>query len=232
MLGQVDRTHLRQKTGLLENNRRASAGAEPDNQKWHCSIQVSTDGRMKVVVRVGLENSRMGRKFIMTNKTSYSLGVLVLAGSITFAGSALSQRAPLVTAGTLTCTLAPSEPGTESTARTSSQISCNFDRLVGADAGFDGTIKRIGADDERAAKVVLVWSVQAPQVDVDLRALEGRYVGSLPDATGQPNGKPENNTLIGGQNASIELRPLTPPQDIIPGAKLSVLDLRLALMKS
>lgn len=136
-----------------------------------------------------------------------------------------ASAAATVNAGTLTCTLTPPPQETE---RVDFLASCTFQGLTGRKAFFDGTVARLGEEDEPSARIVLVWSVQAPDVDVPLEALEGKYAGLVApeDADAAPT------SLRGGRDDTIELVPLTPEPGAIPGAQLSVLELTLTTMRT
>lgn len=153
---------------------------------------------------------------------------LALAGG---GGSLLAQDAlpPAANAGTLTCTLQPAEDLPKKIPEDATALSCNFDAITGPGGDFHGLIKRIGTDQETKAKVVLVWSVLAPKPDVELKDLEGRYIGSV-----EPSPPVEGVTpgLRGGANDTIELRPLTQPPDAANSAAISILELALKSTKA
>ncbi len=135
-----------------------------------------------------------------------------------------------VNAGTLTCTLAPSLVDPPEPA--SASVSCTFKPIIGVDARFEGVIERFGVADPRDAKIVLVWSVVAPEAKLPIESLEGKYFGSIatPADTALP-GAPET-TLIGGMDKSVQLRPLTPDPNVAPGNGVTVLELKLARMRT
>lgn len=138
-----------------------------------------------------------------------------------------------VNAGTLTCTLAPSLVDPPEPA--SASVSCTFKPIIGVDARFEGVIERFGVTDPRDAKIVLVWSVVAPEAKLPIESLEGKYFGSIatPADTALP-GAPESpeTTLIGGMDKSVQLRPLTPDPNVAPGNGVTVLELKLARMRT
>ena len=96
---------------------------------------------------------------------SRTISSAVLLGlTFIFSNGATPSAAAGVNAGTLTCSLSPSqvEPPEPATAG----VSCTFKPVIGVNARFDGVIKRFGVTDERDAKIVLVWSVVAPDAKI------------------------------------------------------------------
>ncbi len=136
--------------------------------------------------------------------------------------------AAIANAGTLTCTLAPSND--DPIIATDAELSCRFDSISGQDAEFTGVVKRLGADEERDAKIVMVWSVLAPKTGIDSKQLEGRYLGSLGGRQGPE--LPDNTGLIGGADNSIELKPLTDEPDVTDSWGISVLELKIAAVRA
>jgi hypothetical protein len=126
--------------------------------------------------------------------------------------------------GTLSCTLDPADVRPFGVER---DLSCSFDPVVGANADFVGTVKRLGADVADQGKIVLVWSVLAPRQDTALSQLEGRYVGDLDAERGMGA-----HGLVGGSKSQIELKPLTIDPQLGSNAALSVLELELKAMKA
>lgn len=170
----------------------------------------------------------MNRTALMNRRGA--LAAAMLAASLAPATSQEAEPAKPANAnaGTLTCTLAPSDADPRLTAN--SELSCHFDAIAGTDADFKGVVKRLGTDEERDAKIVLVWSVLAPTTDVGMEALEGRYIGSL---EGQGSELlPDNTGLIGGRDNNIHLKPLTRNPDVPGGWGVSVLELQRAAIKA
>lgn len=138
-----------------------------------------------------------------------------------FAGHT-STFAQTLNAGTLRCTLSagiaesPNEPR---------ELSCVFKPLVGIEASYSGHLNKFHDSSQTADAPVLVWSVFAEKVPLPIRAIEGRYAGTIDTDTksGKPSGR-----LIGGLDSSIELRPLTRlPNSGSDGAPLALeLDLK------
>lgn len=140
--------------------------------------------------------------------------------------SSSGVAAPVANVGTLTCTLTPS---TKQDDKADHNASCTFDGLTGRKASFVGTVKRHGEETETSnARIVLIWSVQAPTPEIPLEAIEGEYVGLVApkDDTAAPT------SLRGGRDDDIELVPLTPEPGALPGATLSVLRLSLSTMRT
>lgn len=140
--------------------------------------------------------------------------------------AAATQGMPRV--GTLTCSLSPSDTGPVLTA--TSQLSCHFENSTsGRDANFTGRVKRLGVDRQRLAKFVLVWAVHTDQQDFKYGDLEGDYAGSL-----EPEGtlaEPANG-LVGGNNKSIQLSPITEDPAIPQGWGISFMTLELSPLKA
>jgi len=152
-------------------------------------------------------------------RTVSCVGALVIA---CVGGAGLA--AP-VNVGTLSCTLTPA---TEEREGTDLLASCSFEGLKGRKAFFDGSVARIGEESRSTARIVLIWSVQAPELEVPLRQLEGEYAGVVaPEAADEAP-----TSLKGGRDNAIELVPLTPEPGALPGAALSVLRLTLSTMRT
>jgi hypothetical protein len=140
---------------------------------------------------------------------------------------ALANSKPIANAGTLTCALSPAEKSRSENASLTS-VSCRFNALVGPGADFEGQLSRKPVTSERDAKVVLVWSVVAPQPDVALEDLEGQYVGQI----ARPGRDATAGGLRGGRDGSIALRPFNPDPAVIPPAGIAKLSLKLVEMKT
>lgn len=151
---------------------------------------------------------------------------MALMGAVALAQDALP---PAANAGTLTCTLMPAGELPDKIPEDATALSCSFDAITGPGGNFHGIIKRIGTDEESDAKIVLVWSVLAPKPDVELKDLEGQYMGTLEQSPPVDGATPG---LRGGANDTIELRPLTEPPDAASSAAISVLELALQSTKA
>lgn len=146
--------------------------------------------------------------------------MLVVGGLICTSAAEAQTPSTLTTVGTLTCTTSETAPQATADAK----LSCRFQSLsAGRDGGFDGYIARKGEADLPPGKRVLVWTVLAPNPDVELRALAGKYVG---ETGGQTSGR-----LKGGEG-SIVLEPFTITSQVGDKAVPSVLELRLNPVKA
>ncbi|KUO60567.1 MAG: hypothetical protein APF80_02600 [Alphaproteobacteria bacterium BRH_c36] len=146
------------------------------------------------------------------------------------AGSGIAAEA-IANAGTLTCTLAPSERS-PATGQAEAAVSCNFVATTSGNS-FDltGRIVRMSTSVERKAMIVVAWSVVAPTATIDPADLTGRFTGELQGAarSGRTAGV---GTLYGGKDGGIELRPLAARDgNALPDAGLTVLELELASVK-
>ncbi len=158
---------------------------------------------------------------------------LWLGLALTFTVSHAPPAAAAVNAGTLTCTLSPSL--VEPTGPSKASVSCSFKPLIGTNARFEGVIERFGVTEQRGAQIVLVWSVLAPGAEVAIDHLEGKYYGtvatpadgSAPGSTGSAE-----PALVGGHDKSIQLRPLTPEPSVAPGSGVSILEIKVAKIRT
>lgn len=142
------------------------------------------------------------------------------------------RAAPVANAGTLTCTLAPTE-ATPKSPSTTAFVSCRFNAISGSGFSLDGRIMRFSAVSDRRAKVVVSWSVMAPTADIAPEVLSGRYTGLLSgDEPAPAHARSAKGTLFRNGNEGIELRLLREPgNDDLPSAGLTVLELELASVK-
>jgi len=139
---------------------------------------------------------------------------------------------PPANAGTLTCTLTPvNEAPQQSLPKDETALSCSFEAITGPGGSFAGIIKRLSTDEKKETKVVLMWTVLAPKPDVQLKDLEGKYMGSLEQSPPVGGATPG---LRGGHNDTIELRPLnaTPEPKGPSSSSISVLQLALQSTKA
>jgi len=138
---------------------------------------------------------------------------------------------PIANAGTLTCTLAPSDKVLEK-ARSEATVSCHFVSISGEDFDLSGRIVRLAAEAERSAKIVISWSVVAPNSDIAPEVLSGRFTGKLLDAgSANSESKSPEGTLYGADQSGIELRPLDNDPATLPDAGLTVLELDIVTVK-
>ncbi|MBU1211220.1 MAG: DUF992 domain-containing protein [Alphaproteobacteria bacterium] len=165
-------------------------------------------------------------KILATVAKILGMAMLIVAG----AGSSLAAKA-IANAGTLTCTLAPSERS-PSTGQAEAAVACNFVATTSGNS-FDlsGRIVRMSTTVERNALTVVAWSVVAPTASIDPPDLTGSFTGEMPGATGS-GGTAGSGILFGGKDGGIELRPLAARDgDALPKAGLTILELELASVK-
>lgn len=140
--------------------------------------------------------------------------------------AAAAQGMPRV--GTLTCSLSPSDTGPVLTA--TSQLSCHFENSTsGRDANFTGRVKRLGVDQQRLAKFVLVWAVHTDNPDFRFDDMAGEYTGSL-----EPESALEApaSGLTGGVDKSVLLKPITKDPALPQGWGISVMTLDIKPTKA
>ena len=137
-----------------------------------------------------------------------------IVGSMFAIPTAHAQQS-LANLGTLTCTIgaAPDNPGADV------KLSCNFKPTSGAPRDYEGIATRQGAADFPAGKHVLVWSVVGPGTG-DAPALNGMFRGET--------GGSKASALVGGENGSVRLEPVTGTAQVDAPAALTVLTLTLA----
>jgi hypothetical protein len=154
----------------------------------------------------------------MTTKRSY-VGVVVLGLVAATPSGSLAQTSSLTAVGTLTCTTreAPKR------SRADVNLSCEFQGLSGGEGNFTGYITRKGPATLPSGKRVLMWAVLAPNLDVEVRMLQGKYRGST--------GGKHAGRLVGG-NGAIVLRPVTITSQVGDTPVASVLELRLKPVKA
>jgi hypothetical protein len=147
-----------------------------------------------------------------------------LIGSVALIQSPAATE-PLANIGTLTCIV---DPATADPTAVERRLSCTLARTAGTKAQFTGVVRRLDADTSRQSKIVLAWSVMGPSLDTPLQDLEGRYVGEL-GAKGNPGGVVG---MIGGNNSTIRLRPLTLDPTVGANIAVTVLELELSSIKA
>ena len=138
--------------------------------------------------------------FIMRNIYAILVGAGIALGVPNGALSADEQ----VGIGTLRCTLGP---GAVEAVQEPRAISCLFKPDNGVAARYDGVLRKVGDPAPTMDKLVLLWAVFASDKSIAVRELEGTYVGTIDDETGQPQ-RPLG-ALTGGPDSNIELRPFT-----------------------
>ncbi|MTW18392.1 DUF992 domain-containing protein [Rhodoplanes serenus] len=127
-----------------------------------------------------------------------------------------------VQVGTLACNLAPSIGLIVGSRQ---RMTCTFSKADGFRETYRGTVTRIGLDLGFTAGGRMVWGVLAKTQGVRKRALAGTYVGASGDiGFGFGVGA---NALIGGNNRSIALQPLSVSGQVGVNLALGVAGLRL-----
>ncbi|RAI43772.1 DUF992 domain-containing protein [Rhodoplanes roseus] len=127
-----------------------------------------------------------------------------------------------VQVGTLTCNLAPSVGLIVGSRQ---RMTCTFSKANGFRESYRGTVTRIGLDVGFTAGGRMVWGVWSKTQGPRRRALAGTYVGASADiAFGLGVGA---NALIGGNNRSIALQPVSVSGQVGVNLALGVAGLRL-----
>jgi hypothetical protein len=152
--------------------------------------------------------------------SSGPIRVLAVMFVVAVCSSASAETLAVANAGTLTCTTSDMQPQ----ASADVELSCRFLAQTGSAGSFKGFVARKGQADFPPGKRVLVWSVLSANTDIDFKALEGQYAGLT---GGQPVSR-----LIGGQNNSVVLEPITVTSQIGDKAVPTVLVLRLVPVKA
>lgn len=160
------------------------------------------------------------------SRVRVTVGVVVIGLGVP-ASAFADTPPPPANAGRLTCTIPADLEAQRKLPEGATALSCEYEALSGPGARFEGVIKRIGvgADNDVETKLVLSWSVLAPTPNVDLKDLEGQYMGTLNSAPRSPEGTAAG--LRGGANDMIELRPENDPESSSSAATISVLQLAL-----
>lgn len=143
---------------------------------------------------------------------------MVVIGTLCLSGASADAQQSFMPLGTLTCTTSAPSASTHRDAR----LSCHFRANSGGDGNYTGHITRQGAADIPPGKRVLIWTVLAQDV-ASARDLSGAFKG---ETGGTPT-----SALIGGQNNSIRLEPVTTTSQIGDQPKATVLSLTLAPRK-
>lgn len=167
----------------------------------------------------------------MLNKTA-AIGAILAAAAASNVAEPAFAADPIANAGTLTCTLSPSEklaPGTQ----TRAAVSCRFTAVSGEEVNMSGQMVRMATATERDTKIVIAWSVLAPTPDLPPHALSGKYTGKFAaDDSNVSGGTQPSGTLFGTGATPVELRPLnSPAEQSLPAAGLTILELEIAQVK-
>jgi hypothetical protein len=111
---------------------------------------------------------------------------------------------PRVTAGTLSCSVAP---GTAFIFGSTRELNCFYTRADGRTERYIGEIQRFGVDLGFTNSATVIWGVVAGTRDLAPGALAGDYGGvSAAVTAGVGAGA---NVLVGGSNRSISLQPVS-----------------------
>ncbi len=148
------------------------------------------------------------------------LAATALLAAFTLPASAETR----VQVGRLSCTVAPSVSFVIGSVR---EMSCRFRPAVKGlkGASYQGTVRRFGLDVGVSGKGGLVWAVFAPTRHLGPRDLAGTYIGASGNATiGVGLGA---NVLVGGNNRTIALQPLSVEGQTGLNLALGVSDLTL-----
>ena len=134
-------------------------------------------------------------------KRTLMLG-LAAATSLAFAASAHAD--PGIKAGVLTCNVSS---GWGLIFGSSKDLNCTYDSASGHEEHYAGTINKYGVDIGYHNGGVIVWAVFAPTSELAHGALAGDYGGiTASAAVGVGAGA---NALVGGNNKTISLQPLS-----------------------
>lgn len=148
-----------------------------------------------------------------------------VAGALVALGCASSADAA-VRVGTLRCIGAPKVGAIIASVQ---QARCVFTGVSGRHERYVAQFGRIGADIGVTNRSELVWSVYAPtSLRHRARALVGNYVGASADATVGVGVGGGANVLVGGNNATVSLQPISVKTEtgLAVGAGLGQLQLR------
>jgi len=158
---------------------------------------------------------------------TFRLAVLLLSlATVAGVGEVRSQQVR-TSVGTLRCTIGPGEIDKVLEPR---ELSCAYKPTVGQEAQFTGVIKSMGDPAPTLDKLVLVWSVYAPDAEMPAQDLEGEYAGSIETDSGQ--GETPSGRLIGGQDSMIVLQPFTSLPDAGPSDVPILLELNLKSVRA
>ncbi len=137
-------------------------------------------------------------------KRSIFAAAAIAAGAVAAAPTVShAQTQPRVEAGVLRCDVAG---GTGFIFGSTKQLACTF-KTGNRVERYNGTIRKWGVDIGATADSVIVWGVLAPTKDIPPDTLRGSYTGVSAEATvGVGVGA---NALIGGNNESIVLQPVS-----------------------
>jgi Protein of unknown function (DUF992) len=132
-----------------------------------------------------------------------NLAATVAAAALLSPSQAVSQPAPSLRAGTLQCDVSG---GVGLIVGSTRDLECVFEPVEGPNERYVGTVRHAGLDVGVTGPGVMVWSVLA-STSRPRNALAGAYVGAQASGTlGLGLGA---NALLGGNDRSIALQPLS-----------------------
>jgi hypothetical protein len=128
---------------------------------------------------------------------------LVAAATLAFAASAHADPGG-VKVGVLTCNVSS---GWGLIFGSSKDLNCTFESGSGREEHYAGTINKYGVDIGYHNGGVMVWGVLAPTADLAPGSLSGNYGGVT--AGGSVGVGANANALVGGNNSSVSLQPVS-----------------------
>lgn len=144
------------------------------------------------------------------------------AAALMVVGALPASAQSRVQVGQLRCTLAPNVSFILGSVR---DMSCTFQPRHGKARSYQGTIRRLGLDIGVSGKGELVWGVFAPSSRVQPETLRGNYVGASANAAIVAG--LGANALVGGNNSTIALQPLSVEAQTGLNLALGVADMSL-----
>jgi hypothetical protein len=143
------------------------------------------------------------RILLMKNGIRLAAAVIAAVGAVS-ALVAPASAAPGVAVGALSCHVSS---GWGFIFGSSRDLNCVLTGTNGVSEQYTGQITKFGADIGYTQAGVIVWTVFAPQGNLQPGALTGAYAGGTASATvGIGVGA---NALVGGSNNTIALQPLS-----------------------
>jgi hypothetical protein len=131
--------------------------------------------------------------------------MLGLAAAASLAFTASAHAAPGgVKAGVLTCNVSS---GWGLIFGSSKELNCTYEGAAGREEHYGGVINKYGVDIGYHNGGVMVWGVVAPTADLAPGSLAGNYGGVT--AGGSVGVGANANALIGGNNSSVSLQPVS-----------------------
>lgn len=155
----------------------------------------------------------------MTRASAAILGIVGLLST----ANVIEAQSKKFNVGTLTCLIGV---GTIEEVREPRSLTCTFVSSEGASVEYSGTIRNLMNPAPSADQNVLVWTVLSASKEIPGNMLDGRYAGEVENNIVGTVRDPQGS-LIGGENSSIELQPLTPLPGIKPGGTFVDVELNL-----